>query len=110
VTAEALWEPLDRIPLVLGALREALGELQNRGATGALLVRIDALAAMLPEGGPVPANLRDLAEHLGAFGRFLQRSLATPDALASLAGPTAELCVAWKISAEALAPRSDGPY
>ena len=110
MSGQALQDPLESIPLVLGALREALGELQGQGASAALLVRIEALSALLVGEGPFPAELLTLAEHLGAFGSFLRRSLATPDTLAHLAGPTAELCLAWQITTEALAPTVDGSY
>ena len=110
MAAQALREPLESIPLVLSALREALGQLESQRPSDALLVRIEALASLLPGSAPVPEDLRDLAEHLGAFGQFLKRSLSTPEALTRLAGPTAELCLAWRISAEALSARVDGTY
>lgn len=110
MAAQALREPLESIPLVLGALREALGQLESQRPSDALLVRIEALASLLPGSAPVPEDLRDLAEHLGAFGQFLKRSLSTPEALAHLARPTADLCLAWRISAEALSARIDGAY
>ena len=103
MSARVLNNPLESVPLVLGALRDALLELQGAGNSPALLQRIDALAALLPGAGPVPRGLQELAAHLDAFGRFLQRTLATPESLAQLAVPTAELCLAWQISAEALA-------
>ncbi len=110
MAAQALREPLESIPLVLSALREALSELESQRPSDALIVRIEALASLLPGSAPVPEGLRDLAEHLGAFGRFLKRSLSTPEALAHLAGPTAELCLAWRISTESLSARIDGTY
>ena len=110
MAAQALREPLESIPLVLGALREALGELENQGANDRLMVRIEALAALLAGGGPFPEELLALAEHLGAFGRFLKRGLSAPETLAHLAGPTGELCLAWQITTETLAPSVDGTY
>ena len=110
MAAQALREPLESIPLVLSALREALGQLESQKPSDALLVRIEALACLLPGSAPVPEDLRDLAEHLGAFGQFLKRSLSAPETLAHLARPTAELCLAWRISAEALSARIDGTY
>lgn len=103
MSARVLNNPLESVPMVLGALRDALLELQEAGSTPALLLRIEALAALLPGAGPVPMGLQELAAHLDAFGRFLERTLATPESLAQLAVPTAELCLAWQISAEALA-------
>ena len=110
MAGQALHEPMESIPLVLGALRDALGQLESQIPTDSLLVRIEALASLLPGSAPVPEHLRDLAEHLGAFGHFLKRSLAAPETLAHLARPTAELCLAWRISTEALSPRIDGTY
>ena len=101
---------MEGIPLVLGALREALSELEKHGAADALLVRIEALAALLAGGGPFPSELLTLAEHLGAFGLFLKRSLSAPETLAHLAGPTGELCLAWQFTAETLAPSVDCFY
>ena len=110
MSGRALHEPFESIPLVLGALREALSELENQGANDALLVRIEALAALLAGGGPFPEELLALAKHLGAFGRFLKRGLSAPETLAHLAGPTGELCLAWQITTETLAPSVDGYY
>lgn len=90
--------------LVLAALRDALRDLSRDPASEALRVRIEALALLLqqPREETVPPALDALTLHLADFGAFLQRSLANPSALASLAGPAAELCVAWRISTEAL--------
>ena len=110
MSGQALREPFEGIPLVLGALREAFSQLENEGAANPLLVRIEALAALLAEGGPFPSELLTLAEHLGAFGHFLKRSLSAPETLAHLAGPTAELCLAWQITTETLSPSVDGNY
>ena len=110
MSGQALQDPLESIPLVLGALREALGQLQDCPYPSALLVRVEALAGLLQAAGSLPPELLTLSEHLGAFGSFLRRSLATPDTLAHLAGPTAELCLAWQITTEALAPTVDGSY
>lgn len=109
MAGQALHEPMESIPLVLGALREALGQLENQGANDRLLVRIEALAALLAGGGPFPSELLTLAEHLGAFGLFLKRSLSAPESLSHLAGPTGELCLAWQITTETLAS-VDGIY
>ena len=110
MSGQALRDPFEGIPLVLGALREALGQLESQRPSDALLVRIEALASLLPGSAPVPEDLRDLAQHLGAFGQFLKRSLSAPETLAHLAGPTGELCLAWQITAETLAPSIDGFY
>lgn len=92
------------MPLVLAALRDALRDLSWDPTSEALCVRIEALALLLqqPREETVPPALDALTLHLADFGAFLQRSLANPLALASLAGPAAELCVAWRISAATL--------
>ena len=61
MSARVLNNPLESVPMVLGALRDALLELQEAGSTPALLLRIEALAALLPGAGPVPMGLQELA-------------------------------------------------